>query len=77
MLDLARELHGNIHHVEPSFFFHLIAADPDDHKFADCAIAAEADFVVTEDAHFAPLRGAGFKPQAITPAEFIARFLTP
>jgi putative PIN family toxin of toxin-antitoxin system len=53
----------------------LIAADPDDDKFADCAIAAEADWIITEDAHFDVLKGSGYKPQPITPADFIARFL--
>ena len=77
IFDLAHQLHGNVRHVEPSFFFRLIAADPDDDKFADCAIAAAADFVVTEDAHFAAMRGSGHKPQPIAPAEFIARFLMP
>ena len=77
IFDLAHQLHGNVLHIEPSFFFRLIAADPDDDKFADCAIAAAADFVVTEDAHFAAMRGSGHKPQPIAPAEFIARFLTP
>ena len=77
LLDLAQQLHGNVRHVEPSFRFRLIAADADDDKFADCAIAAEADFVVTQDAHFHALRGSGHKPQPIAPAEFIAQFLTP
>ena len=74
IFDLAHQLHGNVRHVEPSFFFHLITDDPDDDKFADCAIAAEADFVVTDDAHFNAMRGSGYKPQPIVPAEFMARF---
>ena len=76
LFDLADELHGNVRHVEPSFRFHLIAADPDDDKFADCAIAAEAEWIITEDGHFETLRGSGHKPQPIAPAEFIARFLS-
>ena len=32
---------------------------------------AAADFVVTEDSHFAALESAGFKPQPLTPDEFI------
>ena len=67
LLDLAQQLHGNVRHVEPTFRFRLLAADADDDKFADCAIAAEADFVVTDDAHFAALRGSGHKPQPIAP----------
>lgn len=76
LFDLVAERHGNVRHVEPAFRFHLIATDPDDDKFADCAIAAEADWIITEDAHFDALRGSGHRPQPIPPAEFIARFLS-
>jgi putative PIN family toxin of toxin-antitoxin system len=34
------------------FFWRLITADPDDDKFVDCAVAANADFIVTNDRHF-------------------------
>jgi putative PIN family toxin of toxin-antitoxin system len=61
----------NIHRVSPSFRFNLITADPDDNKFADCAIAAEADFIITADQHFEVMRGSGYKPQPVTPEEFI------
>ena len=47
------------------------------HKFCDCAIAAAADFVVTEDNHFAALKSAGFRPQPLTPDEFIRLYLAP
>lgn len=60
--------------AESSFRFRLIAADADN-KFADCAIAAEADFIITEDRHFDALFGSGYKPQPISPGEFIRRFL--
>ena len=76
LLDTIGELRGNVRHIEPSFHFHLIAADPDDDKFADCASAAGADWIVTEDTHFDALRGSGHKPQLIAPGEFIARFLS-
>ena len=36
--------------------FYLIQSDPDDNKFVDCAIAAGAKFIVTEDNHFNILR---------------------
>ena len=32
--------------------FNLITWDPDDNKFVDCAIVANAKFIVTEDHHF-------------------------
>ena len=37
--------------------------------------ADRADYVITEDRDFRPLAGAGFKPQPITPEEFIARHM--
>ena len=62
-------------HVTPTFDFHVVATDPGDNKFCDCAIAAGADFVVTADADFAPLANSGYKPKPIVPQEFIARHL--
>lgn len=75
LLELARQTEGNVRFVSPSFQFHVIAADPDDNKFADCAITADADFIITDDAHFAPLANAGYKPKPISPMDFIARHL--
>ncbi len=34
------------------FNWHFIETDKDDNKFADCAIAVRADFLVTNDRHF-------------------------
>lgn len=42
--------------ITPYYQFHLINTDPDDNKFADCAIAAAARYVVTNDHHFDVLR---------------------
>ena len=64
---------GTLLYVEPHFRFNVISADPDDNKFVDCAIAAQADFVVTSDEHFRALSTAGYRPQPIKPAEFIQR----
>ena len=50
--------------------FGVVVVDPNDNKFCDCAMH-RADFVVTEDNHFAALKSAGFKPQPLTPDEFI------
>lgn len=36
----------------PYYHFDLIVSDPDDNKFVDCAVAANAKFLVTEDKHF-------------------------
>ncbi len=72
IISLALEFRGNVRIVEPSFRFHLIVADPDDDKFADCAIAANADYLVTEDAHFDAMKTSGYGPRVITPQGFIA-----
>ena len=74
-LSLVAQVHGTIVVAEPSFQFRVISNDPDDNKFTDCAITADADYVITDDADFLPLAGAGFKPQPLRPAEFIARHL--
>ena len=37
---------------EPYYRFGFIKNDPDDNKFVDCAYAAEADYIVSDDAHF-------------------------
>ena len=43
---------SNVRLIEPHFRMELIKADPDDNKFVDCAFAAGADYLVTEDNHF-------------------------
>lgn len=42
--------------VTPHYHFELITADRDDNKFVDCAIAANATFIVSDDKHYLPLR---------------------
>ncbi|MBQ6433781.1 MAG: putative toxin-antitoxin system toxin component, PIN family [Bacteroidaceae bacterium] len=49
----------NCEHVEfitPYFHFELIKTDLDDNKFVDCAIAANATYIVSEDNHYKPLK---------------------
>lgn len=38
--------------VTTYYSFNLIAADPDDNKFVDCAIVGGAKYIVTEDHHY-------------------------
>ena len=67
LLDLAVAHGHNTQRVSPTFFFRTISADRDDDKFADCAIAANADFIITRDKHFNVLAGSGYRPQPISP----------
>ena len=46
--------------ITPYYKFHLIESDFDDDKFVDCAVAANAKFIVTEDHHFNVLLGCDF-----------------
>ena len=45
---------------DPHFRFGLIEQDPDDNKFVDCAIAANAQYIVSEDSHFKHLKNIPF-----------------
>ena len=74
-IEIAGQTRGVIRHVSPTFRFNLMTADPDDDKFADCAIAAEAEWIITGDRHFDVLIGSGYKPQPMMPEEFIRRHL--
>ncbi|MBN8683965.1 MAG: putative toxin-antitoxin system toxin component, PIN family [Chitinophagales bacterium] len=47
----------------------LIETDPDDNKFVDCAIAGQADYIVTNDRHFNVLREIGFPPVSVISIE--------
>ena len=55
LVALLKEL-PNVRFHTPSFRWLLIANDPDDDKYSDCAITAGANFMVTEDKHFAILK---------------------
>ena len=56
---------------DPQYHFNLIEADPDDNKFVDCAIIANADFIVSDDSHFRVLQSIPFpKVNVLTLDEF-------
>ena len=46
--------------VAPHFRMELVTKDRDDNKFVDCAFAAGADYLVSEDSHFNVLRSTPF-----------------
>lgn len=62
----------NIKLCNPEYKWNLITTDPDDNKFVDCAIASNADWIVTNDKHFHLLRDIDFpKVNVISIEEFI------
>ena len=46
--------------VDPHYHLELITSDPDDNKFVDCAFAANATYIVSNDHHFDVLKAIGF-----------------
>jgi len=38
--------------IEPTYRWQLITDDADDDKYVDCAVAANADFIISNDKHF-------------------------
>ena len=52
--------------------FELLPADSDDNKFVDCAVASDAEYIVTNDKHFNPLKEIPWpKVEIIKITEFI------
>ena len=54
----------NVQLVDPHFRMGIIIADPDDNKFVDCAFAANATYIVSDDSHFDVLKEVDF-PQLL------------
>ncbi len=54
-LDILTDLPNTLF-INKYYSWQLIEADPDDNKFVDCAIAASARFLVSEDKHFRVLQ---------------------
>ncbi|GAA3963040.1 putative toxin-antitoxin system toxin component, PIN family [Hymenobacter antarcticus] len=54
----------NLIAIEPSFRFNLLR-DPDDNKFVDCAIAANAGCIVSHDRDFLPLKDIEFPKMTV------------
>ena len=53
-------LHKNIVQIIRYFQWNVMEKDPDDNKFFDCAVAANVDYIVTEDKHFNILKHISF-----------------
>lgn len=51
---------SNTRHIEVYYHFELIQTDKDDNKFVDCAIKADAKYIVSNDRHFNVLKAIPF-----------------
>ncbi|MEC3878749.1 putative toxin-antitoxin system toxin component, PIN family [Parapedobacter sp. 10938] len=72
-VSLLREL-PNVLHTTVYFNWKLIEGDTDDNKYVDCAIAAQAEYIVTQDKHFHVLKQIAFpKVQTISIDTFLGK----
>lgn len=63
----------NVEKQEIFFQWKLIDVDKDDNKFADCAVAGNVDYLVTNDSHFNVLKTIRFPLiRIVTIDEFLA-----
>ena len=65
----------NVIRKDPHYTFALIEADKDDNKFVDCAIAANAKCIVTEDKHFRVLKNIPFPKVGVLGIEEFSLYL--
>lgn len=65
----------NVELINPYYRFGLIQADVDDNKFVDCAIAANAEFLVSNDSHFKVLEHIQFPKVNLLHLKSFSRFL--
>lgn len=64
-----------VRYIETSFRLQLISADMDDNKFVDCAFAANAHYLVTNDKHYNILKNLPFPKLNVIRIEAFAELL--
>ena len=74
VVEAIARLHTTIYQ-EVYVHFGLIKEDVDDNKFVDCAVASDAEFIVTNDSHFNVLKNIDWPKLTITPLKEFARQL--
>lgn len=71
LLNSGAEVNGNLIRQQPDFRFQVIKSDLDDNKFIDCAITANAQWIITHDRHFDVLAATTYRPRPIRPDKFM------
>jgi putative PIN family toxin of toxin-antitoxin system len=62
----------NVNLITKYYFWLCIQNDFDDNKFVDCAVAFNADYIVTNDKHFNVLKNIAFpEVKVISPLDFL------
>lgn len=67
---------SNVELITPYYHWELIPTDPDDNKFVDCAIAGQADYLVTHDKHFNILEKISFPKVEIIRLDSLQKLLS-
>ena len=71
-LQVVEQLHGICRIVSPQVHLDVITEDPDDNRILECAVAANADFIITGDPHLLKIQS--FKGiRIMRPAEFLQK----
>lgn len=65
----------NTHFIQVYYEWNAITADPDDNKFFDAAVAANADYLITNDAHFNEVKKLLFPKVSIITADAFLQLL--
>ena len=74
VVEVIARLHTTIYQ-EVYVHFGLIKEDVDDNKFVDCAVASDAEFIVTNDSHFNVLKNIDWPKLTIITLKEFARQL--
>ena len=67
----------NVEKVISYYKWNFINVDPDDNKFADCYLNANADFIVTNDKHFNILKEIDFPPMKVIDIDTFKQMISP
>ena len=65
----------NAHYIAVYYEWNAIKVDPDDNKFFDAAVAANADYLVTNDSHFNEVKNLPFPKVTIISADEFLQLL--
>jgi len=68
---------ANVYQEEPFYKWNLITEDPDDNKFADLAVAANVNYLVTNDKHFNVLKSLPFPTVTVVTLEEFRSIIHP
>ncbi|MFH1350263.1 MAG: putative toxin-antitoxin system toxin component, PIN family [Pseudomonadota bacterium] len=69
-LQIVEELHGICEIVSPSVRIDVIRPDPDDNRVLECALEAQADFIISGDPHLLDL-GKFNKVTILNPSDYL------